>query len=42
MFGEKFAEPTGLLAPVFVRRDLRSNAMAYVRELLEPGVAGNC
>jgi len=31
-----------LLAPDFPRCDLRSNAMAYVRGLLTPGVAGNC
>jgi SRSO17 transposase len=42
VLGEKFDELAGLLAPVFVRRDLRSNAMAYVRGLLEAGVAGNC
>jgi SRSO17 transposase len=40
--GTGFDELAGLLAPVFARRDLRSSAMAYVRGLLEPGVAGNC
>ena len=37
----RFAELAGLLAPVFSRHDLRPNAMAYVRGLLMPGVAGN-
>lgn len=41
-FAEKFAELAGALAPVFSRRDLRANAIAYVRGLLMPGVAGNC
>jgi SRSO17 transposase len=41
-FVEKFAELSGALAPVFSRRDLRANALAYVRGLLMPGVAGNC
>ena len=41
-FEARFAELAGLLAPVFARRDLRSNAQAYVRALLVPGVAGNC
>ena len=31
-----------MLGPVFTRCDLRSNAEAYVRALLVPGVAGNC
>lgn len=30
------------LSPIFSRSDLRSNAMAYVRALLMPGVSGNC
>jgi hypothetical protein len=42
VLGEEFDELAGLLAPVFARRDLRSNAMAYVRGLLEPRGAGNC
>jgi SRSO17 transposase len=42
VLGERFAALAGLLAPVFARRDLRANAMAYVRGLLEPGVSGNC
>jgi SRSO17 transposase len=42
VLGKEFDELAGLLAPVFARRDLRSNAMAYVRGLLEPGAAGNC
>jgi hypothetical protein len=41
-FEERFAELTRLLAPVFARCDLRSNAEAYLRALLVPGVAGNC
>ncbi|MBR7827563.1 IS701 family transposase [Actinospica sp. MGRD01-02] len=41
-FEARFAELAGLLAPVFSRRDLRSNAMAYLRALLMPGVSGNC
>ena len=41
-FEARFAELTELLAAVFSRRDLRSNAMAYVRALLMPGVSGNC
>jgi SRSO17 transposase len=41
-FEARFAELAGLLAPVFSRRDLRSNAEAYVRALLMPGVSGNC
>jgi SRSO17 transposase len=42
VLGETFDELAGLLAPVFACRDLRSNAMAYVRGLLDPGVEGNC
>jgi SRSO17 transposase len=38
----RFAELASLLEPVFSRRDLRSNAMAYLRALLMPGVSGNC
>jgi SRSO17 transposase len=38
----RFAELGGLLAPVFSRGDLRSNAQAYIRALLVPGVRGNC
>lgn len=30
------------LAPVYRRRDLRANAVLYLRGLLMPGVAGNC
>jgi SRSO17 transposase len=41
-FAEHVAELAGLLAPYFSRRDLRSNAMAYVRGLPSPGVSGNC
>jgi SRSO17 transposase len=41
-FEARFAELAGLLAPVFSRCDLRSNAEAYVRALLVPGVSGNC
>jgi SRSO17 transposase len=41
-FEARFAELVGLLAPVFSRCDLRSNAEAYVRALLVPGVSGNC
>ena len=41
-FEALFAELAGLLAPVFSRHDLRSNAMAFVRALLIPGVSGNC
>jgi SRSO17 transposase len=41
-FREKFEELAVALAPLFTRRDLRSNATAYVRGLLMPGVAGNC
>jgi SRSO17 transposase len=37
-----FAELAGDLAPVCRRRDLRANALLYVRGLLMPGVAGNC
>ncbi|REH47161.1 DDE superfamily endonuclease [Kutzneria buriramensis] len=36
------AELTGLIAPCFARRDLRSNASAHIRGLLCPGTAGNC
>ena len=41
-FEARFAELAELLAPVFSRCDLRSNAEAYLRGLLLPGVAGNC
>ena len=41
-FEARFAELAGVLAPVFSRCDLRSNAEAYVRALLMPGVSGNC
>lgn len=41
-FEARFAELTGLLAPVLSRCDLRLNATAYVRALLMPGVSGNC
>ena len=41
-FEARFAELAGLLAPVFSRSYLRSNAEAYVRALLKPGVSGNC
>jgi SRSO17 transposase len=37
-----FGELAGDLAPVCRRRDLRANALLYVRGLLMPGVAGNC
>jgi SRSO17 transposase len=37
-----FAELAGDLAPACRRRDLRANALLYVRGLLMPGVAGNC
>jgi SRSO17 transposase len=37
-----FAELTAGLAPSCQRRDLRANALLYVRGLLMPGVAGNC
>jgi SRSO17 transposase len=39
---EKFDQLVRLLAPLFTRRDLRSNAADYLRGLLMPGVAGNC
>jgi SRSO17 transposase len=38
----RFAELASLLETVFARCDLRSNAEAYVRALLVPGVSGNC
>ncbi len=41
-FEARFAELAALLAPFFSRHDLRSNAQAYVRALLMPGVSGNC
>ena len=41
-FEGHFAELTGLIATCFSRRDLRSNAAAYIRGLLCPGTAGNC
>lgn len=37
-----FATLSGLLASVFVRRETRGNAMAYIRGLLQPRVPGNC
>jgi len=37
-----FAELAGDLAPACRRRDLRANALLYLRGLLIPGVAGNC
>src|SRR5262249_21324606 len=37
-----FAELAAGLAPACGRRDLRANALLYVRGLLMPGVAGNC
>ena len=37
-----FAELAAGLAPTCGRRDLRANALLYVRGLLMPGVAGNC
>jgi SRSO17 transposase len=37
-----FGELAAGLAPVCGRRDLRANALLYVRGLLMPGVAGNC
>ena len=37
-----FTKLAELLTSFFPRRDLRSNAMDYVRGLLTPGVAGNC
>jgi hypothetical protein len=41
-FAEKFAELAGALAPVFSRRDLRANAIAYVHGLLMPGDVDTC
>lgn len=41
-FEAHFAELAGLIAPCFSRRDLRSNAVSYVRALLCPGTAGDC
>jgi SRSO17 transposase len=41
-FDAHLAELSGLIAPCFSRRDLRSNAAAYMRGLLCTGVAGNC
>jgi hypothetical protein len=41
-FGVHLAELSGLMAPCFSRRDLKSNAFAYMRGLLCPGIAGNC
>jgi SRSO17 transposase len=41
-FEARFAELASLLEAVFSRRDLRSNAMGYLRALLMPGVSGNC
>lgn len=37
-----FAELAAGLAPASARRDLRANALLYVRGLLMPQVAGNC
>lgn len=37
-----FEELSALIAPLFSRGDLRSNAMSYLRGLLCPAVAGNC
>lgn len=37
-----FAELAVSLAPVFHRRDLRQNALLYLRGLLMPQVEGNC
>jgi SRSO17 transposase len=37
-----FAELAADLAPVYRRRDLRANALLYLRGLLMPLVAGNC
>lgn len=37
-----FAELAASLAPVFHRRDLRQNALLYLRGLLMPQVEGNC
>jgi SRSO17 transposase len=37
-----FAQLAAGLAPACRRRDLRANALLYVRGLLMPGVAGNC
>jgi len=37
-----FDELAADLAPVYRRRDLRTNALLYLRGLLMPGVAGNC
>lgn len=39
---EVFAQLAAGLASAFARRDLRANALLYVRGLLMPGVAGNC
>ncbi|MGW9031866.1 IS701 family transposase [Streptomyces sp. NPDC055722] len=41
-FEAHFAELSEVIAPLFSRRDLRSNATAYVQGLLCPGVSGNC
>jgi SRSO17 transposase len=41
-FEAHFAELAELLAPAFSSCELRSNATAYVRALLMPGVSGNC
>ncbi|MBR7825202.1 IS701 family transposase [Actinospica sp. MGRD01-02] len=41
-FEAHLAELSGLIAPCFSRRDLRSNASAYILGLLCPGTAGNC
>ena len=37
-----FGELAGDLAPVYRRRDLRANALLYLRGLLMPQVSGNC
>jgi hypothetical protein len=41
-FETHFAELAELIAPCFSRRDVRSNAVAYMRALLCPGTAGDC
>lgn len=41
-FEENTGELAGLIAPIFARRETRANAMAYVRGLLCPRMAGDC
>ena len=41
VFEEKFGLAAGL-APVYPRRDLRANALLYMRGLLMPVAVGNC